>query len=181
MILIFLIFFKDDPMNDSAKANIRAKVSEYLQRAEQIKTSLSGNKKKPVKTGNGDGNSKDDESGDETDKEKKKMMNQLEGSIVVEKPCVKWSDVAGLEGAIEALKEAVILPIKFPSLFTGNRKPWKGIVIIIFKFSLLLIYFFVLITIRYTSIWTTWYWKIISCESRCYRGKQLHVHFGIFI
>lgn len=41
------------------------------------------------------------------------------GAIVMEKPNVKWNDVAGLEGAKEALKEAVILPIKFPHLFTG--------------------------------------------------------------
>lgn len=39
----------------------------------------------------------------------------------MEKPNVRWSDVAGLEGAKEALKEAVILPIKFPHLFTGQR------------------------------------------------------------
>lgn len=38
----------------------------------------------------------------------------------MEKPNVKWSDIAGLEGAKEALKEAVILPIKFPHLFTGG-------------------------------------------------------------
>lgn len=38
----------------------------------------------------------------------------------MEKPNVRWSDVAGLEGAKEALKEAVILPIKFPHLFTGT-------------------------------------------------------------
>ncbi len=42
------------------------------------------------------------------------------GAIVMEKPNVSWSDVAGLEGAKEALKEAVILPIKFPHLFTGQ-------------------------------------------------------------
>ncbi|KAM9854728.1 beta-2-syntrophin-like [Aulostomus maculatus] len=41
------------------------------------------------------------------------------GAIVMEKPNVRWNDVAGLEGAKEALKEAVILPIKFPHLFTG--------------------------------------------------------------
>lgn len=42
------------------------------------------------------------------------------GAIVMEKPNIKWDDVAGLEGAKEALKEAVILPIKFPHLFTGT-------------------------------------------------------------
>lgn len=41
------------------------------------------------------------------------------GAIIMEKPNVRWNDVAGLEGAKEALKEAVILPIKFPHLFTG--------------------------------------------------------------
>jgi vacuolar protein-sorting-associated protein 4 len=51
------------------------------------------------------------------------------GAIVMEKPNVKWSDVAGLENAKESLKEAVILPIKFPHLFTGKRKPWRGILL----------------------------------------------------
>lgn len=72
------------------------------------------------------------------------------GAIVMEKPNVQWNDVAGLEGAKEALKEAVILPIKFPHLFTGvqqtadpptvgllktlyvcagKRTPWRGILL----------------------------------------------------
>jgi vacuolar protein-sorting-associated protein 4 len=42
---------------------------------------------------------------------------------------VQWSDVAGLHQAKEALKEAVILPIKFPHLFTGKRTPWRGILL----------------------------------------------------
>lgn len=38
----------------------------------------------------------------------------------MESPNVKWDDVAGLDGAKDALKEAVILPVKFPHLFTGR-------------------------------------------------------------
>lgn len=42
---------------------------------------------------------------------------------------MRWDDIAGLEGAKEALKEAVILPIKFPHLFVGKRTPWRGILL----------------------------------------------------
>lgn len=38
--------------------------------------------------------------------------------------CLQWDDVAGLEGAKEALKEAVILPVKFPQFFTGKWLAW---------------------------------------------------------
>ena len=41
----------------------------------------------------------------------------------------QWDDVAGLESAKDALKEAVILPVKFPQFFTGKRKPWSGILL----------------------------------------------------
>jgi len=51
------------------------------------------------------------------------------GAIVVEKPNVKWDDVAGLHTAKENLKEAVILPVKFPHMFTGKRTPWRGILL----------------------------------------------------
>ena len=54
------------------------------------------------------------------------MKGQLGGAIVTEKPNVKWDDVAGLQLAKEALKEAVVLPVKFPQFFTGKRKAWSG-------------------------------------------------------
>ncbi|RWS09226.1 vacuolar protein sorting-associated protein 4B-like protein, partial [Dinothrombium tinctorium] len=130
----FLHAIKYEAQSEKAKESIRNRCVGYLERAEKLKAYLKGNKKKPVKTNDhgstnskGDGN-KSDES-DEEDKEKKKLISQLEGAIVMEKPNVKWSDVAGLEQAKEALKEAVILPIKFPHLFTGKRKPWKGILL----------------------------------------------------
>ncbi|KAL7031244.1 hypothetical protein ACKWTF_006943 [Chironomus riparius] len=130
----FLHAIKYEAQGDKAKESIRAKCLQYLDRAEKLKQYLKkGNKKKPVK--DGDSSSKDnkdkksDSDSDSDDPEKKKLQGKLEGAIVVEKPHVKWSDVAGLEGAKEALKEAVILPIKFPHLFTGKRVPWKGILL----------------------------------------------------
>ena len=50
------------------------------------------------------------------DEEDSKLRGALSSAIVVEKPNVKWEDVAGLEGAKETLKEAVILPQKFPQV-----------------------------------------------------------------
>lgn len=42
---------------------------------------------------------------------------------------MKWADVAGLNQAKFSLQEAVILPIKFPQLFTGQRKPWGNMLL----------------------------------------------------
>ena len=89
-------------------------------------SSSGGSKKDTGKAGDKDGDSDSDSS---EDPEKKKMMTKLQDAIVMEKPNIKWSDVAGLDLAKESLKEAVILPIKFPHLFTGKRKPWRGILL----------------------------------------------------
>jgi vacuolar protein-sorting-associated protein 4 len=59
----------------------------------------------------------------------KKLRAGLTSAILVDKPNIRWDDVAGLEVAKESLKEAVILPIKFPHLFTGKRTPWRGILL----------------------------------------------------
>jgi vacuolar protein-sorting-associated protein 4 len=63
------------------------------------------------------------------DPESQKLRGALAGAIVSEKPNVKWDDVAGLERAKESLKETVILPVQFPQLFVGERKPFKGILL----------------------------------------------------
>ncbi|CAF1328459.1 unnamed protein product [Rotaria sp. Silwood1] len=115
-------------MNDQLKQNIRAKVTSYIKRAEEIKgTSKNGPTiKKPIADG---GNSKDNKDDDENgDPERKRMMQKFEGAIITD-PQVTFADVIGLEQAKEALKEAVILPVKFPHLFQGKRKPWAGILL----------------------------------------------------
>lgn len=124
--------------NPKAKETIRAKFTEYLQRAEELKDHVvnnnqkdqnsemnasSGNIKSKKLDPNSSNNGKDDDNGD------KKLRNQLTNSILSEKPNVSWDDIAGLEGAKDALKEAVILPVKFPQLFKGKRKPVSGILL----------------------------------------------------
>lgn len=50
-------------------------------------------------------------------------------TLVTDKPNVLWSDVAGLDMAKEALKEAAIMPIELPELFSGKLTPWRGILL----------------------------------------------------
>lgn len=61
--------------------------------------------------------------------DQEKQDAAIGNAIVSEKPNVKWEDVAGLEFAKTSLKEAIILPSKFPDIFVGIRKPWKGILL----------------------------------------------------
>ncbi|CDW58081.1 vacuolar protein sorting associated protein 4A [Trichuris trichiura] len=116
----FLHAIKYEAQGDKQKDTIRSKCGQYLDRAEKLKEYLkTGKHKKPVKA---ETESKDSSDSDSEDPEKKKLQDRLMGAIIMERPNVQWSDVAGLEGAKEALKEAVILPIKFPHLFTGKER-----------------------------------------------------------
>ncbi|KAJ7909496.1 P-loop containing nucleoside triphosphate hydrolase protein [Mycena leptocephala] len=94
--------------NEQFKLLIRSKIDDYLSRAETLHKHLS------VPAG----------------------MIQASGAGAVHakrhhrcRQHVTWDDIAGLDAAKASLKEAVIVPIKFPHLFTGKRKPWKGILL----------------------------------------------------
>ena len=120
-------------MNDAMKQNIRGKVNSYLKRAEEIKKIPNGSgKKKAVADGASSKDNKDDD--DSSDPDRKRMMQKFEGTdcdnlfltlhcitgAIVADPNVSFADVIGLDQAKEALKEAVILPVKFPQLFQGT-------------------------------------------------------------
>ena len=104
----------------------------YMKRAEDLKGVLDQRSSgaPPPKSSSGGAATKDrDKEDDKDDEEKQRLKGQLSSAIVTEKPNILWDDVAGLHQAKEALKEAVILPRKFPQLFVGKRKPWKGILL----------------------------------------------------
>lgn len=158
-----------DEKNEKLKDAIRKKFTEYLERAEKLSEYLA-KAKKPIKQGATNIGStravdSDEDKDDKQDLETKKLKDALSGAILQENPNVKWDDIAGLEGAKEALKEAVILPIKFPHLFTGKRTPWRGIL---------------LYGVFQTLTSATWYREIIFGESCGYRGG-VDLFLSIFI
>jgi vacuolar protein-sorting-associated protein 4 len=129
----FMTAIKHEPVNSKKKQMLKEKVHELLERAEVLKKFL--NEQKDQHNGDGEdgkggaaaktkSKAKSKEQGEEAE-----LTGMLESAVLTEKPNVKWEDVAGLEGAKEALKEAVILPMKFPQLFTGKRTPWAGILL----------------------------------------------------
>ncbi|XP_013386414.1 vacuolar protein sorting-associated protein 4B-like [Lingula anatina] len=65
---------------------------------------------------------------DQGDMQKKARRQAIEETIAL-KGQFCFNDVAGLEEAKQALREAIIMPVQFPQLFTGGRKPWQRILL----------------------------------------------------
>lgn len=114
--------------NPARKKLLMERVEGYMKRAEELRDFVT--KKDEIDKAAASGGKKGEgEESKEGDAEQKKLRGALAGAVVSEKPNVKWDDVAGLEGAKESLKETVIMPVKFPQLFVGERKPFKGILL----------------------------------------------------
>lgn len=133
---IFMTALKYDGKIPGRKEAIRSKVTEIMDRADKIKEFLKNAQQNENDGGGSAGEaatlvkgSKTNKKDKEEDEDKQRMRNSLAGTIVKVKPNIHWDQVAGLEGAKEALRESVILPMKFPQLFIGNRKPWRGILL----------------------------------------------------
>ena len=50
-------------------------------------------------------------------------------STIFKQGSISFDDIAGLDEAKTLLKEAVVLPLQYPHLFTGKRKPWRSILL----------------------------------------------------
>ncbi|KAM7505957.1 hypothetical protein LguiB_004861 [Lonicera macranthoides] len=61
--------------------------------------------------------------------EMRTLAESLCRDIIRGSPDVKWESIKGLENAKRLLKEAVVMPIKYPKYFTGLLSPWKGILL----------------------------------------------------
>ncbi|KAK7825623.1 protein suppressor of k(+) transport growth defect 1 [Quercus suber] len=112
--------------NPKIKEAITQKFTEYLRRAEEIRAVLDDGGPGPASNGRRS-RSKGDAGPGPTSVEQ--IRAELESwGIVREKPKVKWSDVAGLDTAKQALQEAFILPLKLPHFFTDKRQPrsWRS-------------------------------------------------------
>ncbi|BAD73312.1 vacuolar protein sorting factor 4B-like [Oryza sativa Japonica Group] len=61
--------------------------------------------------------------------EMRNLAETLLRDIIRGSPDVKWESIKGLENAKRLLKEAVVMPIKYPKYFKGLLSPWKGILL----------------------------------------------------
>ncbi|KAF9427130.1 hypothetical protein BGZ94_005428 [Podila epigama] len=58
-----------------------------------------------------------------------RMIETIKNEIMDSVPLVEWKDISGLEHAKETITEAVTWPLLRPDLFTGLRRPLKGLLL----------------------------------------------------
>lgn len=61
--------------------------------------------------------------------ELRSLAASIQSEILDTSPEVNWDDVIALDDAKRLLKEAVILPMKYPDLFSGLLVPWRGVLL----------------------------------------------------
>ncbi|MFX0030699.1 MAG: AAA family ATPase [Candidatus Hermodarchaeota archaeon] len=125
ILMQFMKYNKNPQMRDLCQKNIE----EYVERAKILKSHLSGvSPRRARPSESGDAGPADSEVG-LVSSEEQELIDMISGTIVTESPKVNWDDIAGLEHVKQALREAIVLPIIKPELFTGARRPWSGILL----------------------------------------------------
>jgi katanin p60 ATPase-containing subunit A1 len=59
------------------------------------------------------------------------LTSVIARDIFINDTGVKWSDIVGLSETKRVLREAVVMPLKFPQLFAGKKllSPWRGVLL----------------------------------------------------
>lgn len=59
------------------------------------------------------------------------LTSVIARDIYIDNPGVNWSDIVGLTETKRVLREAVVMPLKFPQLFEGKKllRPWRGVLL----------------------------------------------------
>jgi len=129
ILMQFMKYNKNPQMRMLCQKNIE----EYVERAKILKSHLGG--VSPRRGGtterpsvSGDIGS-DDSDTSAVSSEEQELIDTISSTIVTESPKVNWEDIAGLENVKQAVREAIVLPIAKPELFTGARRPWSGILL----------------------------------------------------
>jgi vacuolar protein-sorting-associated protein 4 len=105
--------------NPRLRQTYEQRAKEYISRSKSLKPLIK--KKSRVRSSKSDARDSDDED-DELD-------DSIASAIISQKPDITLKDVAGLHRAKRALREAIVLPLMRPDLFTGSRQPWRGILL----------------------------------------------------
>ncbi len=128
-ILIQFVQFNKNPI---MVRKCHDQIEQYINRANVLKAHLSGPRARKGRPSIGISEAKDSEGKGEEGQysaEEQEIIDSISGTILTESPNVKWNDIAGLKSSKQALREAIVLPIMKPKLFTGARKPWSGILL----------------------------------------------------
>jgi katanin p60 ATPase-containing subunit A1 len=59
----------------------------------------------------------------------RELANLITRDIISANPGVTWDDIAELHECKRLLKEAVVMPLKYPQLFTGLLSGWNGVLL----------------------------------------------------
>jgi len=128
-----LIQFAKYNKNPSLQKLCQEKIHEYVSRAKTLKRSLKPYKKGRISTRKRvTKKGKDSEEIEEEEiltKEQQELREVISGTIITELPNIRWDDIAGLVECKQSLREAIVLPIMRPELFTVARRPWSGILL----------------------------------------------------
>ncbi|TFG24720.1 MAG: AAA family ATPase [Promethearchaeota archaeon] len=128
-ILIQFLRFNKNPI---MRQNVQKSAEDYISRAKILRLKVSGKstRRGTASTGTfGSAADKSEAKEEGVSEEEQELLDMISGTIVTESPNVRWIEIAGLENCKQSLREAIVLPMIKPELFTGARKPWAGILL----------------------------------------------------